>query len=303
MKRGAIFVDAGYLFAQGSVALTGSKKPRSILDLNPAAALEELERVFADRTTGCELLRIYWYDGAGFKGPTIEQDKMGHLDNVKLRLGLLNSIGEQKGVDSLIVTDLIELARLGAIADAVLLSGDEDVRVGVQIAQNYGVRVHLLGIAPARGSQSRALMQEADTTSVLEKEDVAKFLNVRATVQSGGTLGPATDASLEAAAVVVETSSDDDRIISVAAAIVATIDADGIKGVHDFWTTQRGVPPQFDGKLLGKCRAELGRDLSLAERRQARAAFSDAVKKVAPNKPPATPAKGRPLFSRRSADK
>jgi uncharacterized LabA/DUF88 family protein len=149
VKRGAVFVDAGYLFAQGSVALTGSKKPRSLLELDAETAITELLTIFKTHAVDCELLRIYWYDGASFKGPTIDQDKLGHLDNVKLRLGLLNSVGEQKGVDSLIVTDMIELARLGAICDAVILSGDEDIRVGVQIAQNYGVRVHLLGIVPA----------------------------------------------------------------------------------------------------------------------------------------------------------
>lgn len=218
-------------------------------------------------------------NGASFKGPTIDQNKLGHLDNVKLRLGLLNSAGEQKGVDSLIVTDMIELARLGAICDAVILSGDEDVRAGVQIAQNYGVRVHLLGIAPARGSQSKALMQEADTTSVWEKPTIAKFLTVRPSVKSTGTLGPAT--SVKEASVVVETSSDESPIVQVVAAIVAEIDADGIRGVHAFWATERGVPPEFDGKLLGKCREQLGRDLTLVERRQARAAFATAVKSKA----------------------
>lgn len=34
MDRVATFVDAGYLFAQGSVALTGSKQPRSLLSLD-----------------------------------------------------------------------------------------------------------------------------------------------------------------------------------------------------------------------------------------------------------------------------
>ena len=76
-------------------------------------------------------LRVYWYDGViGYKGPTLQQTDLAHLDNVKLRLGFVNSFGEQKGVDSLIVTDLIELVRNHAISDAVLLSGDEDIRIG-----------------------------------------------------------------------------------------------------------------------------------------------------------------------------
>ena len=51
----------------------------------------------------------------------------------------MNSSGPAKGVDSLIVTDMITLARNGAMSDAVLLSGDEDLRVGVQQAQEFGV--------------------------------------------------------------------------------------------------------------------------------------------------------------------
>jgi len=88
----------------------------------------------------------------------------------------VNSVGEQKGVDSLIVTDMIALARNRAISDAVLVSGDEDLRVGVQQAQEFGVRVHLVGIKPSRGSQSLFLLQEADTTHEWAADDISKFL-------------------------------------------------------------------------------------------------------------------------------
>ena len=152
MDRIAVFVDAGYLFAQGSALLTGSKKRREQLALDPASAIEALKAVAVARAPDCKLLRIYWYDGAiGGTRQTSDQAAIAHLDDVKLRLGFINSHGQQKGVDSLIVTDLIELGRLKSISDALLLSGDEDVRIGVQIAQNHGVRVHLLGIAPSRG--------------------------------------------------------------------------------------------------------------------------------------------------------
>ena len=57
---------------------------------------------------------------------TADQALLASLDDVKIRLGFINSVGEQKGVDSLIVTDLIELARQKAVCDAILLSGDED---------------------------------------------------------------------------------------------------------------------------------------------------------------------------------
>ena len=161
MDRIAVFVDAGYLFAQGSAAVTGSKKPRANVVLDAPEALAALKALAAEKAPDCKLLRIYWYDGAiGGARPTTDQAVLANLDDVKLRLGFVNSSGQQKGVDSLIVTDLIELARLKSVSDAILLSGDEDVRVGVQIAQNYGVRVHLLGITPARGSQSHQLLQE-----------------------------------------------------------------------------------------------------------------------------------------------
>jgi hypothetical protein len=38
----AVFVDAGYLFAQDSTALSGSKKPRTDVKLNETAVMAEL---------------------------------------------------------------------------------------------------------------------------------------------------------------------------------------------------------------------------------------------------------------------
>ncbi|EJW12466.1 putative protein y4oD [Rhodovulum sp. PH10] len=276
MKRVAVFVDAGYLFAQGSVALTGAGRPRASLALDGSAVVARLAETAGQKAGGCELLRIYWYDGASFRGPTIEQELLAGLDDVKLRLGMLNSAGEQKGVDSLIVTDLIELARLGAICDAVLLSGDEDVRVGVQIAQNYGVRVHLLGIAPARGSQSKALRQEADTTAEWDEAVVSTFLSVRSSLDS------AVDTVVTSAAArsdVVDPSTEPRAIIeAVAQSLAAALDGAEVAGIVSFWTTARGVPAELDGKLLASCRTALGRVLTRPECRLARDRFSAAVR-------------------------
>ncbi len=147
----AVFVDAGYLFAQGSALVAGSKRPRIDLILDAPSVVAELTTFAIAKAPSCSLLRIYWYDGAiSGARPTADQALLANSDNVKLRLGFVNSLGQQKGVDSLIVTDLIELARQKSICDAVLMSGDGDVRVGVQIAQNYGVKVHLLGVTPSR---------------------------------------------------------------------------------------------------------------------------------------------------------
>jgi uncharacterized LabA/DUF88 family protein len=180
--RVAVFVDAGYVYAQGSLLVSGSeaKKPRIKINIE-AKEIVSLLTKFARAVSGeKELLRIYWYDGAPATGQSAEQAKFAQVDNVKLRLGQLNSAGQQKGVDSLIVTDLTELARNRAITDAVLLAGDEDIRIAVQIAQNHGVRVHLLGIdgVSQRGSQSISLQDEADTVRVWSKSEVKSFMTV-----------------------------------------------------------------------------------------------------------------------------
>ena len=180
--RIAAFVDAGYLYSAGSKLLSGNALPRSSVQLDLNAALETLRHAVEASSPSSSLLRIYWYDGMPRTGPTAEQQALADANDVKLRLGVIAYTGRQKGVDSLIVTDLIELARNHAISDAVLLSGDEDVRIGVQVAQTYGVRVHLLGIQPSgdnQGNQSRLLRQESDTSTEWLQSDVEAFLAVR----------------------------------------------------------------------------------------------------------------------------
>src|SRR5438876_2610209 len=63
-----------------------------------------------------------------------------------------------------------------------MLSGDEDIRIGFQIAQSFGVRVHLVGIVPSRGSQSVQLLRESDTTTEWDAVTVSKFLSIKAPV-------------------------------------------------------------------------------------------------------------------------
>ena len=118
--RCGIFVDAGYLFTEGSLAAFGERKKRTQLSLNQEALIGALMTAMANRAPNTPLLRFYWYDGAGYSGPSEQQLRLADRDDIKLRLGILNIHGKQKGVDSLIVTDLIDLARNRAICDAVL---------------------------------------------------------------------------------------------------------------------------------------------------------------------------------------
>ena len=130
MDRVAVFVDAGYLFAQGSQELCGAKLVRGEIALDHDAVTAKLKS-FAEAASNLPLLRIYWYDGTS-QGPTTQHITLAGQTDFKVRLGFVNSQGQQKGVDSLIVTDMITLARNRAMAECVLLSGDEDLRVGIR---------------------------------------------------------------------------------------------------------------------------------------------------------------------------
>jgi len=152
----AIFVDAGYLYAAAGRLAAGTEDRRAF-DLDTEGLIEALidraRTIFADS----RLLRVYWYDGARRRIHTAEQQSIAELPDVKVRLGNLNANNQQKGVDSLIRSDLESLARHRAISDAALLGGDEDLVSAVEAAQGYGARVHLWGIeAPDGRNQAEA---------------------------------------------------------------------------------------------------------------------------------------------------
>jgi uncharacterized LabA/DUF88 family protein len=177
MDRAAIFVDAGYVFASGAQAIAGQKLARSQLLLDYDALLALLLAISAE-LTGLPLLRVYWYDGAS-TGPTPSHTALSYRRNVKLRLGQMSE-GSQQGVDELIARDMVGLAQNRAMADALLLTGDDDLRPAVETAQELGVRLHLLGITKARDNQAAALVQAADTSRELTDAEVRTFLSRRA---------------------------------------------------------------------------------------------------------------------------
>ena len=202
MHQTAVFVDAGYLYAQASILLTGNKQPRLLMSLDGPAIVAALTALALDKSGG-RLLRIYWYDGSPYGNPTPDQARIADLDYVRLRLGVVNNVGEQKGVDALIMTDMMELARNHAISDALLLSGDEDLRLGVHLAQSFGVRVHLLGIAPARESQSSGLRRDADTTSEWTEGVMRSLVGFREIEPTSATTAPEPSSSSIASAAVL----------------------------------------------------------------------------------------------------
>lgn len=150
MDRYAIMVDAGYFLRQ-SIELVSRRTStrRSELDITDPAGLIALlisQSKAALGLTSRELLRVYWYDGVMPSGLTQQQRAIVQLPDVSFRPGTVNSNGQQKGVDSLIITDLIELAGNRAVCDAAVITGDGDLAIGIELAQKKGVRVALLGV-------------------------------------------------------------------------------------------------------------------------------------------------------------
>lgn len=165
MDRYAIFVDVGYVVASVAELLAGSAG-RHLVSCDYGQLVTSLV-ADAGGECGMPLLRTYWYDASMSGQPEHDQLTVADLPGVRLRLGRLVR-GEQKGVDSRLVRDLIVLARDRAMAAAYLLAGDEDICEGVAEAQDHGVRVTVLGVPGV--NQSRLLMQQSDEHRVLPEE-------------------------------------------------------------------------------------------------------------------------------------
>jgi uncharacterized LabA/DUF88 family protein len=264
MMQVAVFVDSGYLFAQGSVLVAGHRQPRRAIRLDVKRVLRALYKVRQAVAPDARLLRVYWYDGVPRGAQTTpQQDEIAIAPYVKLRLGIIRSDGGQKGVDSLIVLDLIELARNRAITDALIVSGDEDIRAGVLVAQNHGVRVHLLSVGAARFSQSPDLVKEADTLSEWQREDIADFLDV---------------AAVEAP-FVAPAEGQDQVIAGEINASIAAIPPEDLAGIVELVTAApTRIPPELDRITLGRIKAATGRELDDEERKRYRQMFSAALR-------------------------
>ena len=179
LARYAIMVDVGYIYAAAGELLFSSSSRREYR-VDTDKLIQALTRQ-ADGQVRGELLRVYWYDAARDRVPTIDQRVIAQMAWVKLRLGNLNARGQQKGVDAQIRADMEALARHRAITDAVLVAGDEDMVPAVEAAQAYGVRVHLWGVEPPFGTnQAERLVWESDTVEVLDRPFLEPYFSRQA---------------------------------------------------------------------------------------------------------------------------
>src|ERR1700719_2459038 len=174
LARYALMVAVGYIYAAAGELLFGTSARRDYrVD---AVGLIQAITKHADELFRGELLRVYWYDAARDRVPTIDQRVIAQMAWVKLRLGNLNARGQQKGADAQSRADMEALARRRAITDAVLVAGDEDMVPAVEAAQAFGVRVHLWGVEPPYGTnQAERLVWESDTVDVLERSFIEPF--------------------------------------------------------------------------------------------------------------------------------
>ncbi|MEV0581825.1 NYN domain-containing protein [Nonomuraea sp. NPDC050310] len=172
----AVLVDVGYLYAAAGEVLLGAKE-RKEYRVAADELIQALQKHALERISG-ELLRIYWYDAARDRVPTVDQRVIAQLPWVKVRLGNLNARGQQKGVDAQIRSDLEALARHHAVTDTILLAGDEDMVPAVEAAQAYGVRIHLWGVEPPYGTnQAERLVWESDTVEVISADFLRAYFS------------------------------------------------------------------------------------------------------------------------------
>ncbi|MBC6458664.1 NYN domain-containing protein [Actinomadura sp. HBU206391] len=293
--RYAVFVDAGYLYAASGALLLDATSRREY-----RVAAEKLIRALtshaAEKMRG-ELLRVYWFDAAPKRQPTVDQRVIANLPLVKLRLGNLNAQGQQKGVDAQLRADLEALARHRAITDAVLLAGDEDMLPAVEAAQRYGVRVHLWGVEPTHGSnQAEWLVWESDTVEVLPSDFLRPYFSKAGVIAVPAGEQPPDTAAPRAASPVPKPSQVFAGRAPSPAAIARPVPAaikptaqhastDGKLGpersqmleigehVAQKWVFERGrdnirdllpgpiLPPVIDKELLIEAEKELGRSL------------------------------------------
>lgn len=193
-----VYVDVGYLLASAGARVSGSSL-RSSIHVEYGPLIREIVRQ-AETHSQLPCLRVHWYDaGRRGGGADEQQQRIGLLPRVKLRLGRSGFNGEQKGVDLRIGLDLVTHARNGSIDMIYLLSGDDDLTEAVDEAQSHGIQVILIAAPDTRGEPvgvSSNLQRTADDLIVLEPATVdATVLKTEAQAPGHDTQSPTPPSS------------------------------------------------------------------------------------------------------------
>jgi len=209
MSQAIAFIDVGFLRAQGADSLGVSQR-----NVAPDAegCVTRLRELAAEE--GSSLLRVYWYDGAfdadhqRYQGQRTYLNAIASCPGIQIRLGhiredtpswhhalktALTACGvnleefekhytfrperEQKGVDTLIVLDLVRLAQRRAYETAFLIAGDRDLAEAVRVVQDEGRRLILLH--PNGGGVATELRHLADEVKPLSESELRQMLRVK----------------------------------------------------------------------------------------------------------------------------
>ena len=289
----AVFVDAGYLFALGSIAIAGQTSKRERIGVKSDVFLAEIKSLARQLTGAKPLLRVYWYEtSTSNRVLGSEHVHIGRTNEIKLRIVPLHQHNFRTAVPSAIARDLAELGRNGAISDALLLARNDALRTGVEFTQSYGVRVHMLEIFAEQDSEFSALSSDADTNTAWRRTDVQKFLLEQdlATIADYDT----TPRMLQSPSPIEGSSSTEsnyepqlpsreipeetrDAIHNVVIEYIEQLYDEELDACMGYWRNGRGVPNSYDKSLLFECRNTLERNLTEDERVVMRSSFREFV--------------------------
>ena len=176
MDRCALFVDAGYMLADGAMAVHGTRRRESV-SWDYEGLLQLLGNLARDRT-GLPLLRCYWYEATVEGRRTAEHDALADMPGIKLRLAKLRP-GRREGVETEIHRDLTVLARNRAVSDAVVISAEEDLAQVLSDVQDLGMRVTIVHVTvDGNWTISRSLRQECDDIMELTSAHLRPYIEL-----------------------------------------------------------------------------------------------------------------------------
>jgi uncharacterized LabA/DUF88 family protein len=286
-------VDVGYLLSGAAVRVTGTSL-RNGIQVDYESLVDGLVQQ-AEKLSELPVLRVHWYDSARDGVPDPQQQSIGELSNVKLRLGRFGVEGQQKGVDLRIGLDLVTHARNGVAEVFILVSGDDDLTEAVEEAQVHGVQVFLLAVPNADDKPhgiSRHLIRAADGLKILFPETIDQTVTkvemppaARSMVVASQGGRPQAGA-FRPSSTIVSGASLDSEPLGPAAEFAEQVDS----VVHSVLTTFRrsasagelaaltagkpSIPRDVDKALLTDLSDRLGViDLDEAARRELRAQF------------------------------
>lgn len=302
MDRYAVLIDAGYLLSQGVQILSNrqSKARKTISIRDPAGLVRMIVDKAAIVLDNTRLLRVYWYDGVSGR-PSDDQLALSELADVQLQQGIISRSGVQKGVDSRIMADLMELSNHRAICDAMVVTGDGDLVIAIEHAKMRGVRVAVMGVEDTvvgvAHNQSHEVVCVADRVVRIGKTELAPFLSYVAAVDpapvavaAAAAKPPAATTAKKKLPAAKKAAIPKNQKAVIAAAVAPTpvnwlelvvrfIDSSAVALTADSISATGVIRQAVDGQLLQTGSNAVGRTLTQTERDEMREHFRTQIAK------------------------